>query len=382
MQRSALRNGGNLLMLEILNESSNPELSRKLLAKVMNLANLYKDKYGRLPAIMEVCGSHTMALARTGIKKSLKNHVKLISGPGCPVCVTDQKSIDAMIQLAEGENRIICTFGDMIRVPGTKRSLMEAKTEGREIRVVYSPVDAVEIAKKHSDKEVVFLGIGFETTIPVLTVALKMADDEGITNFSMWLTTKLVEPIIRHLLESEVVKIDGFLLPGHVSIVLGKNSYQYLVDEYQIPGVISGFESVEMLSSIYKLLQLHLQEKAEIINDHRTIVTDKGNQVAQKLMETYLTLSDEAWRGIGIIKNSGLDLREEYAHLNAKKRFNMTVGEPRKTACRCGEIIRGIITPEECPLFNKACTPLHPIGPCMVSSEGTCAAHYQYMREE
>ncbi|KXG44439.1 hydrogenase formation protein HypD [Tepidibacillus decaturensis] len=369
-------------MLEILNESSNPELSRKLLAKVMNLANLYKDKYGRLPAIMEVCGSHTMALARTGIKKSLKDHVKLISGPGCPVCVTDQKSIDAMIQLAEGENRIICTFGDMIRVPGTKRSLMEAKTEGREIRVVYSPVDAVEIAKKHSDKEVVFLGIGFETTIPVLTVALKMADDEGITNFSMWLTTKLVEPIIRHLLESEVVKIDGFLLPGHVSIVLGKNSYQYLVDEYQMPGVISGFESVEMLSSIYKLLQLLLQEKAEIINDHRSIVTDKGNQVAQKLMETYLTLSDEAWRGIGIIKNSGLDLREEYAHLNAKKRFNMTVGEPRKTACRCGEIIRGIITPEECSLFNKACTPLHPIGPCMVSSEGTCAAHYQYMREE
>lgn len=382
MQRSALRNGGSLLMLEILNESSNPELSRKLLAKVMNLANLYKDKYGRLPAIMEVCGSHTMALARTGIKKSLKDHVKLISGPGCPVCVTDQKSIDAMIQLAEGENRIICTFGDMIRVPGTKRSLMEAKTEGREIRVVYSPVDAVEIAKKHSDKEVVFLGIGFETTIPVLTVALKMADDEGITNFSMWLTTKLVEPIIRHLLESEVVKIDGFLLPGHVSIVLGKNSYQYLVDEYQMPGVISGFESVEMLSSIYKLLQLLLQEKAEIINDHRSIVTDKGNQVAQKLMETYLTLSDEAWRGIGIIKNSGLDLREEYAHLNAKKRFNMTVGEPRKTACRCGEIIRGIITPEECSLFNKACTPLHPIGPCMVSSEGTCAAHYQYMREE
>ena len=369
-------------MQEILELSADPILSRKLLERVKEIAIEYKEKYGRPPAIMEVCGSHTMALARTGIKKELKDYLRLISGPGCPVCVTDQKSIDAMIELAFGENRIICTFGDMIRVPGTNHSLMEAKTEGKDIRVVYSPVDALEIAKKNPNKEVIFLGIGFETTIPVLGVALKMADDEGIKNFSMWSSTKLVEPILRTLLETKEVKVDGFLLPGHVSIVLGKNSYQYLVDEYNVPGIISGFQSVEMLNGIYKLIKILISGKPVIENDHRRIVTDEGNTVAQKLMDKYLQPCDEPWRGIGIIAKSGLDIRPEYSYLNAKAKFKVTIGEPRKTKCRCGEIIRGLISPDECSLFVKACNPLNPIGPCMVSSEGTCAAYYQYMREE
>jgi len=368
-------------MREMLELSSDPELSKKLLAKVKEIAKEYKNKNGRLPAIMEVCGSHTMALARTGLKKELKEYVKLISGPGCPVCVTDQKSIDAMIELANGENRIICTFGDMIRVPGTISSLMDAKTSGKDIRVVYAPVDAVQIAKDNPHKEVIFLGIGFETTIPVLTVALKRADEEDVRNFSMWITTKLVEPILRTLLEAGEVKVDGFLLPGHVSMVLGKNSYKYLVDQYQVPGVISGFQSVEMLNGIYKLITILMSGSPEIVNDHRSIVTNEGNIVAQKLMERYLEPCEEAWRGIGVINNSGLDIRSKYDYLNAKERFKINVEEPRKTKCRCGEIIRGLISPEECSLFNKACTPLNPIGPCMVSSEGTCAAHFQYMRE-
>lgn len=369
-------------MLEIYKQFDTNELSRQLLANVKKIADRYKEKTGQIPAILEVCGSHTMALARTGIKRALNDHVRLVSGPGCPVCVTDQKSIDAMLQLADGDNRIICTFGDMIRVPGSKYSLMKAKTAGKDIRVVYSPVEAVNIAKNNPDKEVVFLGIGFETTIPVLVVALKQADDQGITNFSMWMSTKLVEPILRALLNEKEVNVHGFLLPGHVSIVLGKNSYDYLVEEYRVPGVISGFEAVEVLSSIYKLIEILLDEEPIIYNNHPSIVTNEGNTNAQQLMNKYLEPCAESWRGIGLIPESGLDIKEEYSHLNAKKRFMIVEEEPRKTKCRCGEVIRGLITPEECQLFNKACNPLNPIGPCMVSSEGTCAAYYQYMREE
>lgn len=342
----------------------------------------FKEKTGQLPAFMEVCGSHTHALAETGIKKALQGYVQLISGPGCPVCVTDQKSIDAMIKLSEGENRIICTFGDMIRVPGTERSLLEAKTEGKDIRVVYSPPDAVKIAEENPDKEVIFLGIGFETTIPVLAVALKEAEKRQVSNFSIWMSTKLLEPILRTLLEAKEVGIHGFILPGHVSIVLGKNHYQFLVDDFKVPGVISGFESVEMLSAIYQLIKQRLDGRIEIENAYTSVVTDEGNKHARELMDTYFEKVDEPWRGIGVIPNSGMDLREEYDHFNAKKRFRITVGEPRKTKCRCGEIIRGLVTPEDCPLFGKACTPINPIGPCMVSTEGTCAAHFQYMREE
>lgn len=369
-------------MQQLLDEFSNSHISRRLLVKVKEAAKEYFHLHGRKPIFMEVCGSHTMALAETGVKVALKDHVQLISGPGCPVCVTDQKSIDAMIKLADGDNRIICTFGDMIRVPGTEISLMEAKTMGKDIRVVYSPPDAVKIAEENPDKEVIFLGIGFETTIPVLAVALKAAVDREVHNFSMWMTTKLVEPILRELLESKEVLLDGFLLPGHVSIILGKNQYQYLVDEYHIPGVISGFEPVELLGGIYKLIRQLLDDRVRIENDHPSVVTDEGNPYAKSLMNHYFEPVDEAWRGIGIIKKSGMDIRKEYAYFNAKNRFNITVSEPRKTKCRCGEIIRGIIPPTECPLFAKACTPVNPIGPCMVSAEGTCAAHYQYMRED
>ncbi|MGA8941369.1 MAG: hydrogenase formation protein HypD [Thermoactinomyces sp.] len=369
-------------MQNVLSEFSDPILSRKLLEKVKEAAEEFIRKNGRKPAFMEVCGSHTMALAQKGVKRALKDHVKLIAGPGCPVCVTDQKSIDAMIKLADGENRIICTFGDMIRVPGTEFTLQEAKLEGKDIRVVYAPVDAVKIAEENPDKEVIFLGIGFETTIPVLGVALKEAIDRNVHNFSMWMTTKLVEPILRTLLETRELNLDGFLLPGHVSIVLGKNNYQYLVDEYQVPGAIGGFDTVGMLGAIYQLIRQLLEGRVEIENNYTAVVRDEGNQETLKLINTLFKPVDEAWRGIGVIPDSGMDIREEYDRYNAKKRFNIKVGEPRKTKCRCGEIIRGLVTPEECPLFAKACTPSKPIGPCMVSREGTCAAHYLYMRED
>ncbi|MCQ6277331.1 hydrogenase formation protein HypD [Bacillus sp. V3B] len=361
---------------------SEPTLTRESVEAVIDLAKRFKDETGRIPVFMEVCGSHTMALAKTGIKTRLKDYVQLIAGPGCPVCVTDQKSIDAMIQLSEEPNRILCTFGDMMRVPGSKSTLMKAKTAGKDIRVVYSPLDSVKIAEENLDKEVIFLGIGFETTIPILALAVREVKRKNVKNYSIWMTTKLVEPVLRVLLQSGEVKLDGFLLPGHVSVVLGKQSYHFLAEEFDISGVITGFEPVELLSGIYKLLQLHLEKKVNILNDYTYVVSDEGNVVAQNLIEEYLESHDEAWRGIGTIPKSGLVLKKQYAQYDAKKKFNISIGEPRKTKCRCGEIIQGLITPEECVLFNKGCTPTHPIGPCMVSTEGTCSAHYQYMREE
>lgn len=368
--------------MEQLTNLSNPIILRKSLEAVIQLAERYKEEKGRIPVFMEVCGSHTMAFAKTGIKMTLKNHVRLIAGPGCPVCVTDQKSIDTMIELSKDTNHILCTFGDMMRIPGSKFSLMDAKTEGKDIRVVYSPLDSIKIAEENPVREVIFLGIGFETTIPILTAAIQEAEKKRLTNYTIWMTTKLVEPVLRTLLNSKEINIDGFLLPGHVSVVTGKNSFDFLVEDYHVPGVITGFEPVELLRGIYKLLQQLLNEKIEIINDYPYMVKNEGNVVAKKLMEKYLDYYDEAWRGMGVIQNSGFTLKHKYEKYDAKKKFHVSVSEPRKTKCRCGEIIQGVITPEECVLFNKGCTPIFPIGPCMVSTEGTCAAHYQYMRDE
>lgn len=367
-------------MREILSQSSNPEIIKPMLQKVIELANLFKERTNRLPVFMEVCGSHTHALAESGIKQALKDHVRLISGPGCPVCVTDQQSIDAMIELSQGENRIICTFGDMMRVPGSNYSLMEEKTKGKDIRVLYSPVEAIPIAEENPDKEIIFLGIGFETTIPILAILMQEAEKKQLKNFSIWMTTKLVKPVLEYLMQSGEVHLDGFILPGHVSIVLGEDAYSYLVDDYHISGVIGGFEPAEVLNTIYKLIQLAYEGETAILNDHPSIVTKKGNVVAQSLMNKYFMECDERWRGIGVIPNSGLDIKPEYSQFNAKLKFNVEIKEPRKTKCRCGEIIVGKITPEECPLFGKACTPRKPIGPCMVSTEGSCAASYQFMR--
>ncbi|WLR52933.1 hydrogenase formation protein HypD [Bacillus tianshenii] len=368
-------------MREMLEAASDPQLSKKLLQEVKHLCTAYKRKHHRLPVLMEVCGSHTMALAKTGVKQALKDDLMLISGPGCPVCVTAQEEIDAMIQLAEDKRLIVCTFGDMMRVPGSTGTLMDAKAEGSDIRIVYSPLDAVQIAAENLDKAVVFLGVGFETTIPILAAAVASAKQQAIDNFSVWVTTKLVEPVLRTLLDNGEVKIDAFLLPGHVAIVTGSGHFEFLSQEYNIAGAITGFEPVELLSGLYQCLALLLNEEARIENSYKAVVTYEGNKAAQQLMETYFQRSDENWRGLGVLPNSGLSLREEYALHDAKKKFKIKPSVPRKTKCRCGEVISGKITPEECVLFGKACTPLQPIGPCMVSSEGSCSASYQFLRE-
>ncbi|WP_048601327.1 hydrogenase formation protein HypD [Rubeoparvulum massiliense] len=368
-------------MRPMIHELLDDELSQQLMEKVKAEARRFTAKHGRRPAIMEVCGSHTNSLAEAGIRQGLREDVRLIAGPGCPVCVTDQRDIDAMIQLGQ-EDVILCTFGDMIRVPGSRGSLLDAKTAGHDIRVIYNPVDAITIAKENPDREVVLLGIGFETTVPAFSVAMEVAEREGVKNFSIWATYKLVIPILKWLLAQEDVQVDGFILPGHASIVLGLNRYRFLAEEYHVPGVITGFDAVEMLGGIHRLIQLLADGEPAVENAYRMVVRDEGNTTAYALIEKYFEPADEAWRGMGVVPGSGLRIRPEYVQYDARTKFaHMEVPKTRKTACRCGEILKGTIEPPECPLFAKACTPLRPIGPCMVSSEGTCQTHYKYMRE-
>ena len=369
-------------MLETLQQLSDTKLSLDLLEKVKEISTKFNQQFGRKPILMEVCGSHTQAFAKTGVKSAIQDYIQLISGPGCPVCVTDQTSIDSMIALANQENTIICTFGDMMRVPGSRLSLMEAKSSGKDVRIVYSPLDAVKIAAENPDQEVVFLGIGFETTIPLLGASIQLAEKQGIENYSVWMNTKLIEPILRYLLNLGEVELDAFILPGHVSIVTGAKFYQFLTEEYKISGVISGFEPVELLGGLYRIVEASLQDEARIINDYSFVVTEEGNLAAQKLMTDFFTVVDEAWRGMGVIPMSGMDFKPEFDQYNAKKKFNVEIPEARKTKCKCGDIIRGVIAPSDCPLFGKACKPINPIGPCMVSSEGSCAAYYDFMRGE
>ncbi len=362
--------------------SSGRALHEGLLRGILSLADTFAVKHGRQPVLMEVCGSHTMALAKSGLRKSLQGHVRLLSGPGCPVCVTDQADIDAMIAVARGDNRTVCTFGDMMRVPGSSGTLLAARAEGMDVRVVYGPMDAVELAAAQPDREVIFLGIGFETTLPVLGAALMEADQRGLTNFSMRVSAKRVEPVLRHLLELKEVQLDGFLLPGHVAMVTGSQIFSFLADEYGLPGVISGFEPLELAGGIHRLLELAAEGKAAIHNDYASVVTTGGNPAALAVMDRYFRPCEALWRGIGPIADSGMSIRPEFAGLDAAERFPVPPAPASKpTGCRCGDVIRGLIPPSRCGLFGRSCTPYQPVGPCMVSAEGACAAEYAYSRE-
>jgi hydrogenase expression/formation protein HypD len=330
--------------------------------------------------IMEVCGSHTMSIARYGIRQILPENVRLISGPGCPVCVTDAAYIDGAVELAE-KGVHIATFGDMLKVPGSSRTLADARSAGGHIHVCYSPLDALEIAGKDPSEEVVFLGIGFETTIPPVVSILKRAEAENLSNISLLTAFKLVPPALEALAEDDDVAVNGFLLPAHVSAIIGADAYRSFVDKYSIPSVIAGFEPLDILLGVKGLLEQLVEGRAELVNQYKRVVKEYGNRIALALTENYLEIADASWRGIGTIPGSGLYLREEFSHYDASKKFGVSVkgGRP-DPECRCGDVLRGIIFPDECPLFNTQCTPLSPVGPCMVSSEGSCAAYYKYSR--
>ena len=325
---------------------------------------------------MEVCGTHTMAIARYGLRQILPPGLRLVSGPGCPVCVTAITDLDHVVALARQPQITLTTFGDLIRVPASRTTLAAERAAGADVRVVYSAHDAVEIALSQPERQVVFAGIGFETTAPTVAAALLEARARGATNFSVLSMHKTMPLPLRALLDLGETPISGFLLPGHVSVITGTACYEFLAQEYGVAGVVAGFEPYDILRALLRLIR---QTKPAIEIEYGRAVRPEGNVVAQRLLEQVFVPSDADWRGLGVIPGSGLALRPELADADAALRFDVQLEAPLEPrGCRCGEVLRGVIDPAECPLFAGRCTPGNPVGACMVSSEGACAARYRF----
>ncbi len=331
--------------------------------------------------LMEVCGTHTVSFFRSGLRALLPPNLRLVSGPGCPVCVTAQRHIDAAIEIASRPGVILATYGDMLRVPGRLGSLERLRADGAQVRVVHSTRTAVELARANPTQTVVFLGVGFETTAPATAVALLEADRGGVENFCVVMCHKLVVPAMTALLDAGDVPLDGFLAPGHVSVILGADAYRPVAEVYRKPVVVAGFEPEQMLRGLVALVRQVVERRAAVENVYAGIVTAGGNRVAQDLLARVCVVADTPWRALGVIPRSGLELAPPYARFDALRRFGVRLGEDEDhELCRCGDVICGRVEPTECPAFATTCTPLAPIGPCMVSSEGTCSAWYKYQR--
>lgn len=350
-----------------------PELARGLIHSI--------EKWAPEQAtLMEVCGTHTVAIARNGLRTMMPEGIRLASGPGCPVCVTSNKDIDTVIALSRVPGVTIATFGDMTRVPGSTSSLLKEQAQGRSINIVYSPLDALTFAKENPDEQIVFVGVGFETTTPLVAMAIKRAKAMGLKNFSVFVAHKNMPGALETIVADPALKIDALILPGHVSTIIGVKPYEFLAQKYGIPGVITGFEPVDVLQGIAMIMrQLH-EGRAEIEIAYSRGVMKEGNPVALAAIEEVFETVDATWRGLGVIPGSGYAIRDEYKEFDAFARFSPEV-EPTQEpkGCRCGDVLRGIMAPNECPLFRKVCTPENPIGPCMVSSEGSCAAYFRYL---
>ncbi len=330
---------------------------------------------------MEVCGTHTVSLFRSGVKSLLPDNVEMLSGPGCPVCVTSQGYIDVACELACRPDVVVCTYGDMVRVPGRGGSLESRRSQGARVQVVYSVRDAVRMASEQPEKSFVFLAIGFETTAPATAAGIKEAQSLGLDNFFVMTAHKLVVPAMEILLAGGEIPIDGFLCPGHVSVVIGAEAYRPVVEKYRKPCVVAGFEPPNMLQGILALLKQVELGESRIENVYSVAVGGVGNPVALKLLDDVFVTADTAWRAMGVLPGSGQVLKPEYERYDALKRFGLEIGEDYDPpGCLCGQVIQGKNSPGDCPLFRKKCTPMSPIGPCMVSSEGTCAAWYKYNR--
>jgi len=332
---------------------------------------------------MEICGTHTMAIFRHGIRSLLPENIELVSGPGCPVCVTAMEEIDRAVKLAQMPGVIVTTFGDMLRVPGSSSSLKNEQAKGAMVKMVYSTVDALKLAADRPDREVVFLGIGFETTAPTVAAAIKIAHEKGHQNFSVLSAHKLLPPAMDALLSAGELAIDGFICPGHVTTIIGTSSYEKVVDRYHTPCVVTGFEPVDILEGVLMLAEQAEEGRAAVQIQYARGASPEGNRAALHLMNEVFEPCDSPWRGLGIIPRSGLAIREAYSGHDARTRFDIDVPSTREPAgCRCAEILRGAARPPECSLFRRVCTPRTPVGPCMVSSEGTCAAYFKYHHEE
>jgi len=320
-----------------------------------------------------------MVAFRSGIRRLLPEAVSLISGPGCPVCVTPAGYVDAAIEVGRTPGTVVATFGDLIRVPGSDSSLEQERAKGMQVRVVYSPSDALELARSEPENTVLFLAVGFETTAPTVALTIQAARDGGIGNFMVLTSHKTMPRAMEALLEGGEVQIDGFLCPGHVSVVAGAGIFSFLVERYRTPCVVAGFEPEDMLEAVSMLLAQMDEDRSSLEIQYRRAVTMDGNRSAQRVVSEVFAECDSEWRGLGVIPASGLKVREKYADLDAEQRLGIRVGSGSVAAgCRCGDVLRGSITPPECDLFGRSCTPARPVGPCMVSSEGTCAAYARY----
>ena len=362
--------GGNN-RLKYIDEYRNKEIAQRTLQEIKNIS---KKKVN----LMEVCGTHTVNIFRNGIKKMLPTNINLISGPGCPVCVTPIRYIDEIIALSRESDFIITTFGDMIKVPGSTSTLEKEKANGSDIRVVYSTLDALEVARNNPSKKIVFMGVGFETTSPTIASAILKADEEKINNFFVLSVGKVIPPAMRALLESGEININGFICPGHVSTIIGSRPYNFIATQYSIPCVVSGFEPLDILQAIFMLAKQIEEGRAEVEIQYKRIVKPEGNKIALEKVSRIFKIVDSEWRGIGNIPLSGLEIQDKFEQFNARK-FKVEIEETiEPKGCRCGEVLRGVITPPECSLFREVCTPENPQGACMVSTEGTCAAYYKY----
>ncbi|MCE5263165.1 MAG: hydrogenase formation protein HypD [Deltaproteobacteria bacterium] len=361
--------------MRYLEEYRDPVLAGRLLERVTAVA----DRIGRPVTIMEVCGSHTQAIGRYGIRRLMPPGIRLISGPGCPVCVTSASDVDRALWLAGRKGVIFATFGDMMRVPGTEgKSLQKLKGAGADIRVVSSAMDCIALAQGETKREVVFMGIGFETTAPTIASMVRSARRSGISNVSLFSVHKIVPPALRLLISDPRLNLDGFLCPGHVSVMTGSAAYSFLAEAGKA-AVITGFEPVDVIEGVWMLLEQLSLGRTEVAIQYRRAVRPEGNPRAMAVMAEVFEIGDAEWRGLGPIPKSGLRLRREYGEFDAEARFGIPAFHSEEDpGCSCGAVLRGLTEPEACSLFRQVCTPANPIGPCMVSAEGSCSAHYRY----
>ena len=358
--------------MKYVNEFREPAFVKNMIKKIAASVN------GEI-TIMEVCGTHTNSIFRSGIRDLLPSNIKLISGPGCPVCVTSQGYIDAVIELSKNKDIIITTFGDMMKVPGNKSSLQKEKALGRDVRMVFSPLDAIKIARENPHKEVVFLGVGFETTAPAIALSVDIACREDIKNYSVLQSIKTMPVVMRQLVLDKELKIDGFLCPGHVSAIIGAKPYEFLAKEFGIPAVVAGFEAGDIVLALYELLVMIENNTCEVKNVYKRIVSYEGNEKALEMIDNVMEVSDGNWRGLGRIEGTGLRLKDKYKSFDTEKKLDVKIKETKALkGCLCGEILKGKKNPLDCKLFSKICNPLNPVGACMVSEEGSCAAYYKY----
>lgn len=345
----------------------------------MRLGRELTNYEGKPIKIMEVCGTHTMAIFKYGVRDILPENIKLISGPGCPVCVTPSYFINSAIKLSKHKDVIITTFGDMMRVPGSSSSLLLEKARGGDIRILYSPLDSIKIALENPMKQVVFLSIGFETTTPISALTIINAKEAGIKNFSVLGANKTIPEALKVLVMDKEIGISGFLYPGHVSAIIGTKLYDEIAENYSVPGIVTGFEPLDVLHALISLAKNINRNSSIVENEYSRIVKREGNPIAIEKMYKVFEPCDAVWRGIGNIRDSGMKIKDEFSDFDAWKRFNLIESiESEPKGCLCGEVLKGKKTPKECVLYGKACTPENPVGACMVSGEGTCAAYYKY----